>query len=97
MKIEKGMVNGDLKVSSDFKLQGMVTGSVVVSSGANFYLHGVVSANVTVSEGATTEIYGVVAGNVINNGGTLIIKGIVKGTVSGDAEIAPKAIVGKHT
>jgi cytoskeletal protein CcmA (bactofilin family) len=92
--IETGKIEGDLSVSQNFQLDGVITGSVTVKAGVHFQLHGVVNKNVIVSNGASAQINGVVNGDIINLGGVVRVQGVVRGTIQGDAEISPSAVIG---
>ena len=41
--IETGIIEGDVNVSRNFQLDGIITGNVVVETGAHFQLLGIVS------------------------------------------------------
>lgn len=92
--IETGKIEGDVSITKDFQLNGMITGSVTVETGAHFLLHGTVNKDVIVSNGASAQINGIVNGNVINQGGVVKIQGVVHGTVQGEVKISPNAVIG---
>uniref|UniRef100_A0A6H1ZEF7 Polymer-forming cytoskeletal protein n=1 Tax=viral metagenome TaxID=1070528 RepID=A0A6H1ZEF7_9ZZZZ len=90
-----GKHEGNLSVSSDLVIRGMVTGTVTVVDNAHLELNGTVVKDVVVTEGTSVHIHGMVLGSVINDGGMLYIAGTV-GAVqrnAGSTEIAPQALV----
>lgn len=97
MRTISNVIKGDLEVSADTHLLGIVAGSVVVHGGANFLLDGIVSGDVTLASGSSATLRGTVGGSVLNNGGRLEILGIVTGSVQrkdGQTRIDAKAVVG---
>jgi|SRR5580704_8368431 hypothetical protein len=96
MDIIKDKVQGDLTLTTDTKLSGMVTGNLTASQGT-LILTGMVGRDLYVESGTTVELRGTVSGNVINRGGKLHIYGIVNGHVSelaGDTKVEPTAKIG---
>lgn len=90
-----GKHEGNLSVSDDLHISGMVTGTVTVQDNAHLELTGMVVKDLVVAEGASVNVLGMVCGSVINNGGMLYITGIV-GAIhrnGGTTELAPNAIV----
>lgn len=92
--IETGKIEGDVSISKNFQLDGLITGSATVETGMHFQLQGVVNKDLIVSNGASAQINGTVNGNVINLGGVVRIQGVVRGIVQGEAEISPNAVIG---
>lgn len=95
--IETVTIEGDFNVEQNFQLDGVITGSVTVETGVHFQLNGTVNKDVVLLDGASAQINGTVHGSVVNKGGVVRIKGVVGGSVEGDAEISPNAIIGKAT
>lgn len=96
IRTESGLIKGDLRVTGDFTLLGMVTGSVSVASGAALWLHGLVRGDLHLEPEARVEVRGVVDGSVINRGGRLRLFGTVNQAVraeSGETLVHPKAVV----
>ncbi|GEQ76711.1 hypothetical protein CTTA_3716 [Comamonas testosteroni] len=93
MNSENGKIEGSITVNADFELNGMVTGSVVVEVGAFFRLNGMVLGDLILKAGSEAEVNGVLQGNAINEAGKLTVAGVVKGSLIGDANISPGAII----
>jgi len=73
-------IEGNLLVSEDLKINGVVAGNIVVASGASLHLCGMCAGNVVIEKGASASITGFVRGDVINRG-TIEIYGMVQGNV----------------
>ncbi len=87
MRTEHGKIVGDLHLTDDLKLHGMVTGETVVASGGLLLLHGTCCRNVFVETGGQAEIHGAVAGSVCNRGGQVTVYGTVaKDVVTDDGQ-----------
>jgi cytoskeletal protein CcmA (bactofilin family) len=89
-------LSGDVRVTQDLRLLGMITGSATVCAGATLLLHGMVRGDLVLESGARADVRGVVGGNVINRGGELRVFGRVSGTLtteSGTTTIDPAAVV----
>ena len=80
MRTEYRKIEGNLQLTEDLALYGMVTGDVTVLSGMSLDLYGAIGGNADIAAGAGANIYGVVAGDVVNSG-TVEIRGIVCGDV----------------
>ncbi|WP_421221627.1 hypothetical protein [Aeromonas enteropelogenes] len=48
MQIENGKVEGDVEISSDFKMHGIYAGNVTVKSGGYLTLYGLITKNLTI-------------------------------------------------
>lgn len=81
MQYENRKIDGDLNLSSDLELHGMVTGNIKVLPGATLFLHGICGENLIVENKATAHVHGTVGGNVENRGGVVEIFGTVTGHV----------------
>jgi hypothetical protein len=85
MIIENEIVNGDLQVTEEYDLQGIVTGNVTVLNESVFCLHGLCKKNLFIEEGSKVYLYGMVCGSVYNNGGYLEVHGLIKGKLIKEA------------
>ena len=97
MNTEHGKIEGDIEITTELELHGMITGSAIVKKGGSLILHGMVAKNVIVEDGAVADISGMVSGDVINRGGDLNISGTVIGGLlkeSGTTQVALKAKIG---
>ncbi|MFT3801032.1 MAG: hypothetical protein QM766_07410 [Burkholderiaceae bacterium] len=81
MRTESGLINGDLVVSEEVRLTGLVAGSILVVDGGVLNLHGMCAGSLTVNRGGRALVVGMVRGDVIKNGGEVEIKGMVGGAV----------------
>jgi hypothetical protein len=89
-----GKVEGDVTITEDTQLNGMIVGNATVSRNVTLIAHGLITGNLILSEAAISYVYGTVDGNIINNGGHLEVFGYVKGKVvrqSGETIIDPNA------
>ena len=94
MKTESGKIEGDYRVTGPFQLNGMATGNVTVEGGGVFHLNGTVVGTLTVEAGGAAIVRGTVGGNVVNDGGSVEIFGVVRGSVIGTATIDVNAVLG---
>lgn len=88
--------DGDITVSENTTVKGIVTGDVTVESGANFVLNGIINGNVYFTNSSTGEIRGMVNGGIVNDGGDVCIYGTINGNVvekSGKTLIDKQAVV----
>lgn len=96
MTVRRDRITGDPTVTDDLDLQGQVTGSVRVETGATLDLHGQIARDLIIEEGATVVLHGQVTGNV-NNAGELTVYGVVNGWVrtihEGSTRVDPAAVV----
>ena len=93
MHIENGQIDGDIEVTQDFQLNGVVNGNVSVISGATFILNGIVMKDINITATSSCNLNGTVMGNVVNNGGTVNIEGVVNGIIIGSTNISPNAVI----
>lgn len=77
MRTVNDKIEGDVNLLEDLQLNGLITGSVTVTSGVNFHLNGMVSKNVRLEPGSNAVINGTVSGELRNEGGTVTIGGVV--------------------
>jgi hypothetical protein len=90
MRTINNIIQGDLVISEEICLAGIVTGSVTVTATGKLELRGVCSKNLVIEKGGRAKIYGVVSGDVSNLGGELSIIGVVSGNISTDRGHAAK-------
>ena len=98
MNIIRDRVQGDLTVSTDTELSGMITGNLTAKHG-NLVLTGMVCRDLYVEGDATVELRGMVNGKVVNRGGKLHVYGMVSGHVSelaGETTVEPAAKIGNR-
>ena len=88
---------GDVTLSEDAEIRGMVPGKVYVRPNVLLQLFGIVSGGVTVEKGGRAQLRGIVLGDVMNVGGVLEVYGTVKGNIitseSGKTTIDQNAVV----
>lgn len=72
--------SGDLALSSDTSMRGVVKGKVLVKEGAQLHFHGVIQGSLTVEPGASVYLNGVIKRDLHLAGGAHIL-GVVKGNV----------------
>jgi cytoskeletal protein CcmA (bactofilin family) len=85
MRVERGIIEGDLEVEDDLSLPGMVTGNVTVLDGGTLELNGTCGKNLILEDGATAFLNGTVNGSVYNRGGKLEVCGIIYGSLHKEA------------
>ena len=96
MKLENGKIEGDLVVSEDLQLNGMVTGNIIVTDSAKLLLNGMCLGSVHIEGDSTAIVHGIVQENIENSNGTLHVYGTVNGDVisgSGETKISSEARV----
>jgi len=81
MRTITGRTKGDLTISEETHIQGIVNGRVYVDRGGILLHQGMIYGTVTVEAGGEANIFGFVKGDVINNGGKLTVFGTVNGAV----------------
>lgn len=64
-----GKLEGDIEISCELKLHGMITGNAIVKKGGVLHLHGMVCRDVIVEPGGIANIVGMICGDAINKGG----------------------------
>ncbi len=88
---------GDVTLSEDAEIRGMVPGKIYVRPNVLLQLFGIVSGGVTVEKGGRAELRGIVLGNAVNQGGVLEVYGTVNGDIitsdSGKTTIDKNAVV----
>ena len=90
------IVEGDLVVSDETCLIGVVTGGVTVTATGQLELRGVCCKNLVIEKNGRAKIFGVVSGDVANRGGELSVFGVINGRIvtdSGHSEKSPVAVV----
>lgn len=96
MQIENGKIESDITVTGEFKLNGMVTGSIVISSGGRLRLNGMCCKDLIVEEGGEALVFGTVSGSAVNKGGLLVVYGVIIGplsTLSGESQVSDGAVI----
>ncbi len=69
-------VEGSIVLTENTEILGVVTGNVTVSGGARVIMDGMVMGDFVVLEGSSAEVTGTVAGYIINDGGSLKVRGL---------------------
>lgn len=95
MTVERGKVEENIVISSDFDMHGMFIGNVEVTSGGRLRLYGMATRELLIGPGAVVEIPGM-ANVVTNNGGRLSISGMVTGhlnELAGETVVLPGAVI----
>ena len=69
--------HGDLTLSNDLEISGLISGTVTVPSGRHLLLHGMIAGDLIVEQDAHVTIHGTVNGVVLNHGGDVEIFGTV--------------------
>lgn len=90
-------IEGDLALDDEVDLRGMVDGNLTISAGASVSLHGMCTGNVVVEEGGVLNLHGMVLGDVINAGGDLDVRGMIRGILrerSGSTSVDAGAVIG---
>src|SRR4051812_22228205 len=80
MKVLNETVEGDLDVTSDLKITGMVTGNVTVRESAWLDLYGTVGGSLLIAKEASAQVFGTVRKD-LDAEGFASIDGTVGGTV----------------
>jgi len=78
---ETGTVVGDLLIETGMILTGIVLGSVTVANEGDLVLRGTIGKDLIVLEGGRAKITGVVGRDIINQGGFILVDGLVLGRV----------------
>lgn len=89
-----GKHEGDLVLSSDVVIRGMICGNLFVPNGVKAEVPGMVTNRITVESGGVLILRGMASGGVTNNGGFIEIYGMVNGGLtenSGTTKVAPGA------
>lgn len=85
MRTEAGRIEGDVVVTDELTLLGVVQGSVRVGTGGRLRLLGTVGHDLVVEAGGEAELVGVVKRDVTNSGGTLTVVGRIRGRLYANA------------
>jgi autotransporter passenger strand-loop-strand repeat protein len=93
MEIITTKIERDLFVEDTFEVNGMVIGTVTVSSNGTLILRGMVVGDVIINPNSKGIIYGMVKGNLINQGGLLEVYGMVKGSI---IESGGETVISSH-
>lgn len=97
MRIIRDKVEGDTIISENTHLYGMIIGATTIASGVRFELDGMVIGSLHLEEQSSVYLRGTVGGDVVNNGGYLLVRGVVDGRVielGGKTDIDPRAVIG---
>jgi hypothetical protein len=88
---------GDVDVSEDTEIRGVVAGAVSVRPNVSLQLFGMVGGGLTLEKGGRVELRGTVLGDIVNHGGVLEVYGMVNGDIitseSGKTTIDKDAVV----
>ena len=96
MRTINDVLEGPQILTGHVRLLGMITGDVVVASGAELQLHGMCCANLRIEANASVALHGTVSGDVTNAGGDVCVFGIIAGRLideGGSTVVHPGAIV----
>jgi len=77
-------IDGDLTVSEELTLLGMVTGNITILKGGVLDFQGTCNKDLILEEGSKVHLGGTVNGNVVNRAGELHVSGTVNGYVHTD-------------
>ncbi|OIK05542.1 polymer-forming cytoskeletal protein [Bacillus sp. MUM 13] len=72
-------IEGNLTITNDTILHGMVIGNVEVIGFTVLEISGTINGEMIVNKGNTVILHGTVNGDVINNGGDLAVYGTING------------------
>lgn len=78
MRASRKVTLADLIFSDAVAFHGQTAGNIVVIDGAVLEMHGICGKDLIVEKGGKAIVTGVVGGTAINNGGHLIVKGLVR-------------------
>lgn len=79
MTRHRGVVTGDLRMTQDGRMHGMVNGTLTIAAGCRVSVGGMVNGDVVVEPGAEVEVTGMVNGTIHDRGGSVRISGMVTG------------------
>lgn len=97
MQIITHKIKGDVTISENTELLGMIVGNVRVIDSI-FELDGTVVGNLILEENCIVNLHGTVNGHVINQGGDLKVFGVINGTlqeIAGQTWIDTSAIINR--
>ena len=86
MDLDKGIVKGDYVAASDRSFEGIVKGNIHIAPGVSLRFKGKCKKDVVVEKDASLDLKGIVDGRVLNRGGHVNFKGIIKGGLFDDRE-----------
>ncbi|MBI0474904.1 hypothetical protein D9601_05950 [Sphingomonas sp. MA1305] len=72
-----GMYRGTLVMDQDGVMDGMVAGDVIVRRGCRVRIAGMVSGDLHVEQGAEAHVSGMIAGRIHQDGGRILVSGLV--------------------
>jgi hypothetical protein len=87
---------GDLTISADERIDGVVDGQVVVEAGGVATVAGIVTKGLVVAEGGIANVFGTVRGLLIERGGQADLYGIAQGRVENQGLLTIQGIVEGH-
>jgi cytoskeletal protein CcmA (bactofilin family) len=96
LRTERGQIEGDVYLTDELVLHGMVVGDLTVAATAVLHLHGMCTGNLVVERGGRAEVPGMVVKDVVNRGGDVDISGMVNGSVreeAGRTFVRPGAVI----
>lgn len=82
MRLIQDKIEGDVTITEDTELTGMVVGAVTITKNFKLIQRGMVVGNVVLRTGASASVHGMVNGDIINDGGLLEVFGMVNGKVN---------------
>ncbi len=78
MQTENGKIDGNVSINGSLQMNGMFTGNVTVENGAYLILNGMATQSITLKKGGYLEVNGTVVGTIYNQGGSLVVRGMVR-------------------
>lgn len=88
MKTILGTIEGSIVLRKDTELLGVAKGMVTVPSGVHLQMDGMIMGDLVVLDGGSAEVNGTVMGYIINDGGSIKLRG-VEGELGKAAVLAP--------
>lgn len=76
----RNKIEGNILITTDTNLYGMIEGNVTVNKGVIFNIYGSLIGNLMIQKDSVVYLYGSLHGN-INNRGFLEIHGFVRGNI----------------
>lgn len=89
MKTILGTIEGSIVLRKDTELLGVAKGMVTVPAGVHLLMEGMVMGDLVVLAGGSAQVNGTVMGYIINDGGTVNLRG-VDGELGKAAVLAPR-------
>lgn len=99
MRIETGVIEGDLEIDYALELQGGVSGNITVKENGLLKLLGMCGGDLILEKSTVVDLYGTVAGNVYNHNGYLSVYGVINGKLIEDdpnSIIHPDAVISNN-